>query len=210
MDNLVNGLFSVLSGLLIFITLVIVKQRWARTYHTLITYLLLPLVAYVITNVISNNLALSLGMIGALSIIRFRNPVKNPVELVMYFSLLTMGISFAVNIKWGFFLLFFVVGVLTAAKIFEIVFKRFGLFNFSLSFNDENLTNIIEVETENEIEFLISSNSLIMTSFSDVDKKTYFYKLAIKDRESLNILNDRLKNLNGIKNIEIRYFENHI
>ena len=49
-----------------------------------------------------------------------------------------------------------------------------------------------------------------MTSFSDVDKKTYFYKLAIKDRESLNILNDRLKNLNGIKNIEIRYFENHI
>ena len=106
MDNLVNGLFSVLSGLLIFITLVIVKQRWARTYHTLITYLLLPLVAYVITNVISNNLALSLGMIGALSIIRFRNPVKNPVELVMYFSLLTMGISFAVNIKWGFFLLF--------------------------------------------------------------------------------------------------------
>ncbi len=210
MDNLVNGLFSVLSGLLIFITLVIVKQRWARTYHTLITYLLLPLVAYVITNVISNNLALSLGMIGALSIIRFRNPVKNPVELVMYFSLLTMGISFAVNIKWGFFLLFFVVGVLIAAKIFEIVFKRFGLFNFSLSFNDENLTNIIEVETENEIEFLISSNSLIMTSFSDVDKKTYFYKLAIKDRESLNILNDRLKNLNGIKNIEIRYFENHI
>tara|TARA_B110000037_G_scaffold221477_1_gene292668 strand:- start:864 stop:1496 length:633 start_codon:yes stop_codon:yes gene_type:complete len=210
MDNLVNGLFSVLSGLLIFITLVIVKQRWARTYHTLITYLLLPLVAYVITNVISNNLALSLGMIGALSIIRFRNPVKNPVELVMYFSLLTMGISFAVNIKWGFFLLFFVVGVLIAAKIFEIVFKRFGLFNFSLSFNDENLTNIIEVESENEIEFLISSNSLIMTSFSDVDKKTYFYKLAIKDRESLNILNDRLKNLNGIKNIEIRYFENHI
>tara|TARA_B100000787_G_C16176355_1_gene289239 strand:+ start:628 stop:1260 length:633 start_codon:yes stop_codon:yes gene_type:complete len=210
MENFINGLYSVSSGLSIFVTLVIVKQRWARTYHTLITYLLLPLVAYVITNVISNNLALSLGMIGALSIIRFRNPVKNPVELVMYFSLLTMGISFAVNIKWGFFLLVFVVGVLIAAKFFEIFFKKFGLFNFSLSFNDENLTNIIEVESNSEIEFLTTSDSLIMTSFSDVDEKTYFYKLAIKDRKDLNILNSKLKSLNGIKNLEIRYFENHI
>ena len=41
-----------------------------------ITFLLLPATTYVITKVIANNLALSLGMIGALSIVRFRNPEK--------------------------------------------------------------------------------------------------------------------------------------
>ena len=42
--------------------------------------------------VISSSIALSLGMVGALSIVRFRTPVKNPIELVMYFLLITMGI----------------------------------------------------------------------------------------------------------------------
>ena len=39
---------------------------------------------YIITLSISDNLALSLGMIGALSIVRFRNPVKNPLEIIIY------------------------------------------------------------------------------------------------------------------------------
>lgn len=210
MENLSNGIFSAASGLSIYVTLVIVNQKWARTYHTLITYLLLPIVAYVITNVISNNLALSLGMIGALSIIRFRNPVKNPLELIMYFSLLTLGISFAVNIKWGFFLLSFVIGVLVISKFFETFLKKLNLFNFSLSFNDENLTNIIEVESENEIEFLKSHVALIMTNFNNGEKKSYFYRLAIKERNNMDNLGTKLNELSGIKNIEIRYFENHI
>ena len=44
---------------------------------------------YLITSIISSNIALSLGMVGALSIIRFRTPVKNPAELVYYFMLIT-------------------------------------------------------------------------------------------------------------------------
>ena len=105
LDQVRDGILSSLSGLIIFLSLVILGQNWVRNLHLLITYLLLPVVAYVITNVISNNLALSLGMIGALSIVRFRNPVRNPLELVMFFSLLTLGIAFAVNMKWGIFLL---------------------------------------------------------------------------------------------------------
>ena len=49
------------------------------------------------TKVISNNIALSLGMVGALSIVRFRNPVKNSLELVIYFALIAIGIASGVN-----------------------------------------------------------------------------------------------------------------
>ena len=95
---------AMFSGLSIRVMLSLVKQRWVSTYHHTMSYTLLPLITLVVTKVITGNIALSLGMIGALSIVRFRNPVKNPFELVMFFALITIGISMAVDIKYGVFL----------------------------------------------------------------------------------------------------------
>ena len=67
---LISCLLSIFSGSLIYFFLIFIKQNWVNTFHYFITFLLLPPVALVITNVISNNFALSLGMIGALSIVR--------------------------------------------------------------------------------------------------------------------------------------------
>ena len=61
----------------------------------------MPIITFVITKVIANNIALSLGMVGALSIVRFRNPVKNSLELVIYFALIAVGISAGVNINYS-------------------------------------------------------------------------------------------------------------
>ena len=47
--------------------------------------ILLPIIGYTITLIIGSNIALSLGMIGALSIIRFRTPVRSSYELVIYY-----------------------------------------------------------------------------------------------------------------------------
>ena len=85
-------------GLLIRQSLVVIGQRWANTFHHLGTYLLLPSIAMIITSVIKDDIALSLGMI-ELSIVRFRNPVKSPFELVMLFALLTLGIVCSVSLK---------------------------------------------------------------------------------------------------------------
>ena len=70
-------------------------QTWVNTFSGSLTLLLLPIITYSITSVISGNIALSLGMIGALSIVRFRNPVKSPLELVLFFALITIGIGCA-------------------------------------------------------------------------------------------------------------------
>jgi len=78
-----NLIILSLGGLIIRHSLVISGQRWANTYHHLASYILLPVIGYFITIVIKGDLALSLGMIGALSIVRFRNPVKNPFELLL-------------------------------------------------------------------------------------------------------------------------------
>jgi len=91
------------SGLLIKMSLSFAGQSWSNNYQYTLISIILPIITLIITKVISNNIALSLGMVGALSIVRFRHPVKNSLELVIYFALITVGISAGVNIKYSFF-----------------------------------------------------------------------------------------------------------
>ena len=53
----------------------------------------LPIITFVVTKVISNNIALSLGMVGALSIVRFRAAIKEPEELVFLFLIIAAGLG---------------------------------------------------------------------------------------------------------------------
>ena len=106
MDQLINVLLpsilaSLFSGLLIKLSLSVARQNWSNNYQYTLICLILPVITFIITKVISNNIALSLGMVGALSIVRFRNPVKNSLELVIYFALIAVGISAGVNIKFS-------------------------------------------------------------------------------------------------------------
>ena len=85
-DKILPVLLLILFSLLIRLVLQGCGQRWIMTTAHTSTLVLLPLITYVITNVISGNIALSLGMVGALSIVRFRNPVRSPLELSVYFG----------------------------------------------------------------------------------------------------------------------------
>lgn len=53
---------------------------------------LLSMVTALVIRTISSNLALSLGMVGALSIVRFRTAIKDPVDTVFMFWAITAGI----------------------------------------------------------------------------------------------------------------------
>jgi len=53
----------------------------------------ITMVITLIIMTISGNLVLSLGMVGALSIVRFRTPIKDPVDLVFIFWAITVGIA---------------------------------------------------------------------------------------------------------------------
>jgi len=55
--------------------------------------ILLPVIVSLIIITISNDLALSLGMIGALSIVRYRTPIKEPLDLLFIFWALSTGIA---------------------------------------------------------------------------------------------------------------------
>tara|TARA_B100000427_G_C15255929_1_gene484331 strand:+ start:26 stop:667 length:642 start_codon:yes stop_codon:yes gene_type:complete len=201
---LADLIFASIGGVLIRMTLSMVNQKWVRTYHNTITYTLLPAVAFVITKVISGNIALSLGMIGALSIIRFRNPVRSSLELVIFFALMTIGIAFAVNNKWAAVLVFFIIFVL----IFFFILEKYFVKNkkkplFQLSFDEGNYGNIIEISLQNKLDFDQDEN-LIHYNYSET-LNLHNYKFQFNDRQSLIKFKNKLENSHDLKNIDVQY-----
>ena len=158
---IIKSFYLLFGGLIIRQSLVIVGQRWANTYHHLGTYLLLPNIALLITSVIKDDIALSLGMIGALSIVRFRNPVKSPFELVMFFSLMSLGIVCSVSLALSFLLFSLVVLVIFGIKISDYISKKFKKNIYQFSFGDGNMLYTIEIESSDEMNDLIKKKSLI-------------------------------------------------
>jgi hypothetical protein len=170
-------------------------QSWISTYAHTATLTLLPLITFVITKVISGNIALSLGMVGALSIVRFRNPVRSPLELSVYFLAITMGIAASVSLKWLLFLitvtiLAFVLLSL-ASFLSKVIWKRTF---FNASFSEGNNVSTLEITSIENIGILSNSNFLKSESFNG---DTTDYLLVSNNIENLKIILAKSKALDN-------------
>ena len=204
-ENLFVVFMAVMCGLTLRITMTLIGQKWINTFHHTLSYILLPVITLVITKVIAGNLALSLGMIGALSIVRFRNPVKNPFELVMFFALITIGIAMAVKAHWGLLLTAVIIVILILSKLIEKIGNYYGFNTFSLSFEEGVALNIIEIYSSSQLEELNSNDNLLQVIYLNEDKKKYFYRLGSKNKETMLKIKSDLEKKEEILNIELRF-----
>ena len=130
---LIKIVFCAIGGLIITYIHSKFSYKWLRNNFNIYVGITLPVIGLIITTVIGSNIALSIGMIGALSIVRFRTPIRTPYELVHYFSLLTIGISAKVDLSITVVLI-----VLLSALPYSI--KRFSLTKNNSSGSDGKLT----------------------------------------------------------------------
>ncbi len=193
---------SAACGFSVRIILTLTKQMWANTLQHTVSFIMLPVITLSITFVISGNIALALGMVGALSIVRFRNPVKNPFELVVYFLLITVGIAMAVKIKYGILLTLFFIIVVAVVNIIEKFFKNKGLSIFSISFREGNINNLVEINSREEINELENSNILIQII---KEKNEISYRLVSDEKKEIEKIFKKYKNNELVKSINVEY-----
>jgi len=173
----------ILSGLLLRASLIYAGQAWAKSYAQTLSFFLLPMVTYIITKVITGNIALSLGMIGALSIVRFRHPVKSPLELIIYFDLIALGIATSVRTKWAIHLIIFTVILIVVIRFVQKIYNKNNKNFYNLSFNEGVALNTLEVTSKEKINLIEDSSKLIKIIY---DKESgYNYFLIFQDKESL-------------------------
>jgi len=203
---ILNLLLASICGFGIRLSLTFAGQKWASTFHNTASYILLPVITMVITKVISNNIALSLGMIGALSIVRFRNPVKNPFELVIFFLMVTLGICLSANPSYGYILTIFSILIIISFKIFLDVLNKFGYKFNSYEFDEFQEGYLIEIISDAEIgPFIKDFDKFVIQK--NIDKRStpisIFYRLNLTNKKELLQLENQVNDIPSVKSFNV-------
>jgi len=95
--TLVNVLLAGFMSFLIYLVYVKYGISLSNRKHFGGSFLLITVCTCLIIALIKSSIALSLGLVGALSIIRFRTAIKEPQELTYIFFCIAMGLGFGAN-----------------------------------------------------------------------------------------------------------------
>jgi hypothetical protein len=202
MDELTSLAILIFGGLLLRFSLTLTGQAWAKSHAQTVAFMILPVITYVITNTIAGNIALSLGMIGALSIVRFRHPVKSALELIMYFDLITIGIATSVRTKWAIQLIICTIAIIFAVKIVQKIYQKFGKSFYNVSFNEGIAVNSIEVFAKEKIDLIEDNNNLI-SQYNDTIQGEIIYRLTFDNRNQLNLFKKKIEKMGSVNRINV-------
>mgnify|MGYP001342888612 CR=1 FL=1 len=201
MDELEPIILLIVSGLLLRFSLTFTGQAWAKSHAQTVTFMVLPIITYVITKTISGNIALSLGMIGALSIVRFRHPVKSALELIIYFDLITIGIATSVRTKWSIQLVICTIVIILLVKLAQNILKKNNKNFYNLSFNEGTDLNTLEI-TSSEQNKDIENNESIKRIVYD-KTKGYNYLLTFESSKELKNFKKEIEKHSSIEKIDV-------
>ena len=204
MDELTSISILIFGGLLLRFALTLSGQAWAKSHAQTVAFMILPVITYVITKTITGNIALSLGMIGALSIVRFRHPVKSALELIMYFDLITIGIATSVRTKWAIQLILCTVVIIFAVKIVQKIYQKFGKSFYNVSFNEGIALNSIEVFAKEKIDLIENNNNLI-SLFNDISQNEIVYRLTFDNKNDLSQFKKKIEGSKSINKINVNF-----
>ena len=150
-----NVAMVLLAGLIVG---VIISLVYKKTYRGVLysptfslTLIMLTIVTAPVVMAIGSNVALSMGMVGALSIVRFRTAVKDPLDTAYMFWAITMGILLGA----GQYLIALVVVLGISIIMLALSFKRFSAPNSYLLVlhYDEYAQDDIESELRRSVRF---------------------------------------------------------
>jgi len=114
----------------------------------------ITLTTVLIISVVKSSLALSLGLVGALSIVRFRTPIKEPEELAYLFICIATGLGFGANQTiYTFISIIFILIIVSLIK-FKSRNKKEKNMYITIEYND--LKNLKKEEISKKINKIIS------------------------------------------------------
>jgi len=169
--------------------------------------ILVGLTTFIIISIVKSSLALSLGLVGALSIIRFRTAIKEPEELGYFFIAIATGLGMGANQ-----LLPTIIGLVMVILII-VLFKK-NIFKDTLT---QNLLITTQIKQENQTNATEKIAEIINQHASQVEVKRINYAVQemdlnflvkVKSLEKLNTIQQNLKEID--KNMSITFLDNTI
>tara|TARA_B100000963_G_scaffold145800_1_gene127027 strand:+ start:7831 stop:8535 length:705 start_codon:yes stop_codon:yes gene_type:complete len=159
-----------------------------------------------VISIVKSSLALSLGLVGALSIVRFRTPIKEPEELAYLFICIAAGLGLGANQTLP-----------TVVAVLIILFIMYLTKNKKISDHEKNMFLSIEcnIDKEDEKKNLIKNinkiigEDVLRFDLRRLDYRQNFlditYQVNVSDLEVLEKIIDKLKKV--YPNISITYLD---
>ena len=169
--------------------------------------ILVGLTTFIIISIVKSSLALSLGLVGALSIVRFRTAIKEPEELGYFFIAIATGLGMGANQ-----LLPTIIGL--AMVILIIVLFRKNIFKDTLT---QNLLITTQIKQENQTNATEKIAEIINQHASQVEVKRINYAaqemdlnflVKVTSLEKLNTIQHNLKEID--KDMSTTFLDNTI
>ncbi len=168
----------------------------------------LAIITTLVITVIKFSLALSLGLVGALSIVRFRAAIKEPEELVYLFFVIGIGLANGANQ--------FIIAIIATLITIFILYIRKVYYDKKIGNNlSESSTNILQIQiigqnqdSKKVIEEIKKSvNYLNLKSFSSDNESSQFNFWFDVDEKKLESLIRDIENITTKnKDIKIQIF----
>ena len=159
-------------------------------------FVILGITTCIVITIVKSSLALSLGLVGALSIVRFRAAIKEPEELVYLFLVIAIGIGNGAGQVYitliGSVIAFITIIIFSTRTVKEVI-KEKELIQMSIQIN-KNLSNININKLVNEIKKSVYTLDLVSMSRSS-NSLTINFNLTVANFEKINLINDRVIDL---------------
>ncbi len=189
-SDFINNQQFILNALLAALLSYLLSRFYIR-YGTTVTnrkkfasiFMLLALATMLIIFIVKSSIALSLGLVGALSIVRFRAAIKEPEELVYLFFVIGIGLGMGANQP--------TITILAFVLIISLLLIRTFLEKKTLLSTPENMvlnitTPSLDVHKINEV--LAKHFSLVELKRLDQNKGTLFLSYIVETDEMDHIV----------------------
>ena len=149
---------------------------------------LIGLTVFMVITVVKSSLALSLGLVGALSIVRFRTPIKEPEELGYLFLTIAIGLGFGA----GFSMLTIVISFAILAYLYFVgttkgTSKIDGEYTLLIKLSQDKFNQVTEI-----IGTKVTAYKLIRTD-SNENKINAYFNISVDESFNFQELIDDLK-----------------
>lgn len=197
--SLVNYIInSILCAVLLYLlSLIYIKygRSLSNRFQLSKVLILVGVTTFIIISIVKSSLALSLGLVGALSIIRFRTAIKEPEELAYFFIAIAIGLGFGANqllpTLIGAVILFLIIYLSGRGATKNMVNQNLLLNLTQTEDTDRNViqATITEIITQN------SSRTELMRMNINENNLDYNFLVVLKDINSVNEISNALTNL---------------
>ena len=168
-------------------------------------FMILCLTTTMIITIIKSSLALSLGLVGALSIVRFRTAIKEPEELTFLFVTIGLGIGFGAN--QGVITLLLFAAIVVALVLRSTIKEPAEVRGYGFAFSSSGGKNV-----EAERVFSIFANHSEGYSLKRMEKASdgveFFVWASVKELRKIDTIQKELLDLD--KSGKVSVFNNEI